>query len=101
VRQLANVVEQAVALATSAIVPATLVAAALKSEPTGLTPLDEAKRAFERDYLIRILRITKGNVSHAARLAHRNRTEFYKLLDRHQLQPGMFKTERAAQRAER
>ncbi len=101
VRQLANVVEQAVALATSPIVPATLVASALKAEPAGLTPLDEAKRAFERDYLIRILRITKGNVSHAARLAQRNRTEFYKLLDRHQLQPSMFKAERGTQRAER
>ena len=83
VRQLANVVEQAVALATSPIVPVALVASALKAEPAGLTPLDEAKRAFERDYLIRILRITKGNVSQAARLAQRNRTEFYKLLERH------------------
>jgi len=101
VRQLANVVEQAVALATSPIVPAALVASALKAEPAGLTPLDEAKRAFERDYLIRILRITKGNVSHAARLAQRNRTEFYKLLDRHQLQPSMFKAERGTQHAER
>ncbi len=101
VRQLANVVEQAVALATSPIVPAALVVSALKAEPAGLTPLDEAKRAFERDYLIRILRITKGNVSHAARLAQRNRTEFYKLLDRHQLQPSMFKAERGAQRMER
>jgi two-component system response regulator GlrR len=101
VRQLANVVEQAVALATSPVVPAALVASALKAEPAGLTPLDEAKRGFERDYLIRILRITKGNVSHAARLAQRNRTEFYKLLDRHQLQPGMFKAERGAQRAQR
>ena len=94
VRQLANAVEQAVALATSPIVPATLVAAALKSEPVGLTPLDEAKRAFERDYLVRILRLTRGNVSQAARLAQRNRTEFYKLLERHQLQPGMFKSEK-------
>jgi two-component system response regulator GlrR len=91
VRQLANAVEQAVALATSSIVPVALVAAALKSEPVGLTPLDEAKRAFERDYLVRILRLTRGNVSQAARLAQRNRTEFYKLLERHQLQPGMFK----------
>jgi two-component system response regulator GlrR len=98
VRQLANVVEQAVALATSPIVPAALVASALKAEPTGLTPLDEAKRAFERDYLIRILRITKGNVSRAARLARRNRTEFYKLLDRHRLQPAMFKAERGGER---
>ncbi|HEY9396854.1 MAG TPA: sigma 54-interacting transcriptional regulator [Burkholderiales bacterium] len=91
VRQLHNVVEQSVALATSPLIPATLVQSALRNEPSGLTPLDEAKRAFERDYLIRILRITSGNVTQAAKLAQRNRTEFYKLLDRHQLQPGMFK----------
>jgi two-component system response regulator GlrR len=94
VRQLANAVEQAVALATSPILTAALVAAALKSEPVGLTPLDEAKRAFERDYLVRILRLTRGNVSQAARLAQRNRTEFYKLLERHRLQPGMFKADK-------
>lgn len=96
VRQLANVVEQAVALSTVSIIPASLVAAALKAEPTALTPLDEAKRGFERDYLIRILRITGGNVTQAARLAQRNRTEFYKLLERHQLQPGMFKEAKRA-----
>ena len=53
--------------------------------------LDEARRAFERDYLAGILRMTQGNVTHAARLARRNRTEFYRLLDRHSLSPGMFK----------
>jgi two-component system response regulator GlrR len=57
----------------------------------GLTPLDEAKRAFERDYLVRLLKITRGKVTHAARLAQRNRTEFYKLLERHGLEPSMFK----------
>ena len=94
VRQLQNVIEQSVALATGAIIPATLVQSALRAEPQGLTPLDEAKRAFERDYLIRLLRITSGNVTKAARLARRNRTEFYKLLERHQLQPAMFKEAR-------
>ena len=54
-------------------------------------PLDQARRAFERDYLVRILRMTRGNVTHAARLAGRNRTEFYRLLERHSLTPGMFK----------
>jgi two-component system response regulator GlrR len=100
VRQLANVVEQAVALCTVGIIPASLVAAALKAEPAALTSLDEAKRGFERDYLIRILRITGGNVTHAARLAQRNRTEFYKLLERHQLQPVMFKQARRAAAAQ-
>ncbi|MEN3355888.1 MAG: two-component system, NtrC family, response regulator GlrR, partial [Betaproteobacteria bacterium] len=36
-------------------------------------------------------RITDGNVTQAARLAKRNRTEFYKLLQRHQLDPKLFK----------
>ncbi|MBN2907292.1 MAG: hypothetical protein JXJ18_11340, partial [Rhodobacteraceae bacterium] len=51
----------------------------------------EARRRFERDYLARLLRITRGNVSRAARLAGRNRTEMYKLLGRHDLEPTQFK----------
>ncbi|MBI5911067.1 MAG: sigma 54-interacting transcriptional regulator [Betaproteobacteria bacterium] len=93
VRQLQNVVEQAVALATNGMIPASLVQSALNDRASGLTPLDQAKRAFERDYLVRTLKITQGNVAQAAKLAQRNRTEFYKLLERHGLEPGMFKSE--------
>ncbi|MBK5104644.1 MAG: sigma 54-interacting transcriptional regulator [Burkholderiales bacterium] len=93
VRQLQNVVEQTVALATSGMIPASLVQSALNDRSSSLTSLDEAKRAFECDYLVRILKITQGNVAQAAKLAQRNRTEFYKLLERHQLEPGMFKPE--------
>jgi two-component system response regulator GlrR len=91
VRQLANVIEQAVALATTEMIPATLLRQAIDDEARSLAPLDEARRAFERDYLVRILKITRGNVTHAARLAGRNRTEFYRLLERHGLEPSMFK----------
>jgi two-component system response regulator GlrR len=91
VRQLLNVIEQSVALAPADVIPAALVREALDSATPPLTPLDEARRAFEREYLARILKITQGNVTQAARLAGRNRTEFYRLLDRHALQPAMFK----------
>jgi two-component system response regulator GlrR len=91
VRQLLNVIEQAVALAPTEVIPESLVRQALDAGDTGLTPLDEARKAFERDYLVRILKITGGNVTKAARLAGRNRTEFYRLLERHSLEPGMFK----------
>src|SRR5687767_12597354 len=91
VRQLLNVIEQAVALAATEVIPESLVRQALDAGDTTLTPLDEARRAFERDYLVRILKITGGNVTKAARLAGRNRTEFYRLLERHSLEPGMFK----------
>jgi two-component system, NtrC family, response regulator GlrR len=91
VRQLLNVIEQAVALAPTEVIPESLVRQALDAGDSTLTPLDEARRAFERDYLVRILKITGGNVTKAARLAGRNRTEFYRLLERHSLEPGMFK----------
>ena len=94
VRQLVNVVEQVVALCASGVIPASLVQHALKEEPKPLASLEEARGAFEREYLVRILRMTAGNVTHAAKLAQRNRTEFYKLLERHQLEPRMFKPEK-------
>jgi two-component system response regulator GlrR len=91
VRQLENVVRQNVALATSPIISAELVQAALGSGPTRLPSFDEARDEFTRNYLSQILQITGGNVSQAARLAKRNRTDFYKLLARHQLTPEDFK----------
>ncbi len=94
VRQLLNVVEQAVALCTTPVVPLTLVQKALQDEESRFSPLDEAKKDFEREYLLQLLKITEGNVSLAARMAKRNRTEFYKLLKRHALDPQLFKTSR-------
>jgi DNA-binding NtrC family response regulator len=57
----------------------------------GPQPLDQARRAFEREYLVHILTLTAGNVTQAARVAGRNRTEFYRLLGRHCLSPASFK----------
>ncbi len=90
VRQLYNVVEQAVALSTTPLIPASLVENAL-NDIHGMDSFEEARTRFERDYLAQVLRIAEGNVTQAARLAKRNRTEFYKLLQRHQLDPVLFK----------
>ncbi len=90
VRQLLNVVEQSVALCTSSLISPVLVRKAIHEEGQ-ITSLEEARKRFERDYLIRVLKITEGNVTQAARLSKRNRTEFYKLLQKHQLDPSEFK----------
>jgi two-component system response regulator GlrR len=94
VRQLLNLLEQAVALAPTTVIPASLVQNALKEDASALVPFEEARKSFERDYLVRLLKITGGNVTQAAQLAKRNRTEFYKLLQRHRLEPAMFKAAR-------
>ena len=91
VRQLLNVVEQAVVLSTTRIIPTSLVMQALSNTPGTMPPLDDAKHHFEQEYLVRLLKITHGNVSQAARLAGRNRPEFYRLLERHQLDPAQFR----------
>ena len=92
VRQLLNVVEQAVALCTTEIISTALLQKAIRAEPGNVPPLMEARKNFERDYLAQLLRITNGNVTQAALLAKRNRTEFYKLLHRHELDPALFKS---------
>ena len=91
VRQLVNVIEQCVALTSSPVISDALVEQALEGENTALPTFVEARNQFELNYLRKLLQITKGNVTHAARMAGRNRTEFYKLLSRHELDANDFK----------
>ena len=93
VRQLHNVVEQVCALSTTPLVPLALVQRALRTPAIEVLPYAEAKRKFEREYLIGLLKLTDGNAADAARLADRNRTEFYRLMQKHELTPGLFKGE--------
>lgn len=91
VRQLVNVIEQCVALTSAPVISDALVDQALEGENTVLPTFVEARNLFELNYLRKILQITKGNVTQAARMAGRNRTEFYKLLSRHELDANDFK----------
>ncbi|NIO39852.1 MAG: response regulator [Burkholderiales bacterium] len=91
VRELYNVIEQSVALSTTPIITPALVESALRGRTSELASFESARSEFEREYLAKLLKITGGNVTQAAKLAKRNRTEFYKLLQRHHLNPKMFK----------
>lgn len=91
VRQLVNVIEQCVALTTAPVISEALVTQALQGENTALPTFAEARGHFEMTYLRKLLQMTKGNVTQAARMAGRNRTEFYKLLSRHELDANDFK----------
>ena len=91
IRQLQNVVEQSVALSTESLISESLVRNALREAPALLPSFQEARDQFERDYLATILKTTAGNVSQAAKIAQRNRTEFYKLLNKHHLNAEAFR----------
>jgi len=91
VRQLENVVQRTAALSTSPVIPDTLVREALTVQDQFLPSLTQARQQFEHDYLVKVLRLTNGSAAEAALLAQRNRTDFYKLLKRHNINPERFK----------
>ncbi|MFO7286794.1 MAG: sigma 54-interacting transcriptional regulator [Gammaproteobacteria bacterium] len=91
IRQLANVVDQCVVLATAPLIPASLVQRALRRKEKAFLPFAKARDQFEFEYLTHLLEMTEGNVAQAARLAERNRSEFYKLLHKHELEPELFR----------
>jgi len=93
VRQLYNVVEQSCALTSTQLIPLSLVQRALRLPTMEALTYGEAKQRFERSYLVQLLKLTDGNVADAARIAERNRTEFYRLLQKYDLTPAMFRSD--------
>ena len=91
IRQLQNVIEQCVALSNDLLISKNLVSNALRTQSAQLPSFQEAREQFERDYLAKLLETTAGNVSQAAKIAQRNRTEFYKLLKKHHLNAESFR----------
>jgi two-component system response regulator GlrR len=96
VRQLFDLVKQHVALSPDKLMSREFVQRSLGPLPAGMPAYHEARERFSRDFLAGNLRQTGGNVTQAARLAKRSRPDFYKLLDRYQLQAQDFKEKRLA-----
>jgi two-component system response regulator GlrR len=92
VRELENTIEYAVAMTLDDVIGDESVLPS-RADGSGNTvrPLKEAKDAFEKDYLVNILRVTRGNVTSAAELSGKYRSDFYDLLKKHGLSPGEFK----------
>ncbi len=73
------------------IIEAAQILAVLEESAPEIPSFSQARAEFERNYLVRMLTFTQGKVSKAAKLAQRNRTDFYKLLAKHELNAADFK----------
>jgi len=91
VRQLFDLVKQHVALCHGKLMSKEFVQQSLGPQPPSMPAYDEARDQFSRDFLAANLQRAGGNVTKAARLAKRNRSDFYKLLERYRLQVHDFK----------
>jgi two-component system response regulator GlrR len=89
VRELAERVRQAVQLAGDGSISAE--ALLLTGELENVPSFKEAKRAFETRYVVGLLRRCSGNISRAARLAKKDRKDFYDVIRRTGIDPTDFR----------
>jgi two-component system response regulator GlrR len=90
VRELENAMEYAVAMSREDVINEELVLAS-KSPSERIKTLKEAREAFEKEYIIGLLKLTGGNVSRAAEKAGKYRADFYNLLKKYGIRPEEFK----------
>lgn len=89
VRELRERIRQAIALSGSGSVSAE--GLMLSTEGEEVPSFKEAKRAFETRYVEGLLRRCSGNISRAARLAKKDRKDFYDVIRRTGVDPTRFR----------
>jgi DNA-binding NtrC family response regulator len=92
VRELENVVERAVVFTTGPVVERKHIVLSTSRDASLLRPVEPFSRAkarvveeFEKDYVERLLRVNSGNLSRAAREAHKHRRAFWELVRKHRI----------------
>jgi two-component system response regulator GlrR len=89
VRELGERIRQAVRLASGGAISAE--ALLLAADGDDVPSFKEAKRAFETRYVVGLLRRCGGNISRAARLAKKDRKDFYDVIRRTGVNPSDFR----------
>jgi two-component system response regulator GlrR len=90
VRELSERIRQAVRLAGDGAISAE--ALMLATQGDEVPSFKEAKRAFETRYVEGLLRRCNGNISRAARLAKKDRKDFYDVIRRTGVDPAQFRS---------
>ena len=90
IRELGERVRQAVALSGTGAISAEALLLAADGDDT--LSFKEAKRAFETRYVECLLRRCRGNISRAARLARKDRKDFYDVIRRTGIEPAQFRS---------
>jgi two-component system, NtrC family, response regulator GlrR len=85
IRELENTIECAVAMTKRDIITQDFILQSQESNPEGLISFKDAKENFEKNYLIQLFELTRGNVSKAAKLAGKYRADVYELIKKYNL----------------
>ena len=85
IRELENTIECAVAMTKRNIISEDLILQTHNINSESLKPFKYAKENFEKNYLIQLFELTRGNVSQAAKLAGKYRADIYELVKKYNL----------------
>jgi two-component system, NtrC family, response regulator GlrR len=92
VRELENVIECAAVMARDDVINEEMVLLSnQKMDESVFRSFRESKQDFERTYLVELMKITRGNVTQAAKLAGKYRADLYALLEKYNLNPPEFR----------
>jgi DNA-binding NtrC family response regulator len=92
VRELEHLVERTVALFEGEVIDGNDLNLPRTAGVACPTSLREAKAQFERAFIEELLVAHQGNISKAARAAHKNRRAFWELIRKHQIDINSFRT---------
>ena len=88
VRELENMIECAVVMSPEEVISEEMIL--LPGQEMGETAfktLKASKQDFEKNYLIQLMKISRGNVSQASKLAGKYRADLYELLEKYRINP--------------
>jgi two-component system response regulator GlrR len=91
VRELENAVKSAVIMVDDEVITEDVILSAQRSGKNELKALKGAKEDFERNYLMQLLVLTRGNISQASKIAGKYRADVYELLKKYNLNPADFR----------
>ncbi len=95
IRELKNKVKQAMVLTRNNVITAEDLFFHVPVSSNKFQSFREAKREFEKEYISQVLRICQGNISQAARLAKKDRKDFYDVMKKYGIQPEAFRKQQA------
>lgn len=95
IRELKNKVKQAMVLTRNNVITAEDLFFHVPVSSNKFQSFKEAKREFEKEYISQVLRICQGNISQAARLAKKDRKDFYDVMKKYGIQPEAFRKQQA------
>jgi two-component system response regulator GlrR len=96
IRELENIIQQLVIMCTESTITASAVKSFLyesdcDADDIGLVRLKDAKKIFEKEYLINLLTTCRGNVVHASKKSGQSRTALWNLLKKHDIAPQQYR----------